>query len=332
MIKIAQIGCGYWGPNLLRNFSALRNCELSHVVEISKERQQYLFSNFPHIDHSKSYNQILEDSSIDAVVIASPANLHFEQAKQALTYNKHVFVEKPMATKVEEVKILSELANERKLTLMSGHTFLYNDAVRFVKKQIDKGELGDIRYIYSQRLNLGRIRSDVDALWNFAPHDVSIVQYWLGEQKPLQVSSHGMDFIQPDIHDVVFLNLRYDSTLVNIHVSWLDPLKTRKMVIVGSKKMIVYDDIAEDKITVYDKGIDRFSNLGENMDFDSHNNISFRLRSGDIWIPKIDFNEPLKTEAVHFIDCIKNGDEPLSGPSHNLKVVEILEKAKFKRS
>jgi predicted dehydrogenase len=204
--------------------------------------------------------------------------------------------------------------------------------VRFVKKQIDKGELGDIRYIYSQRLNLGRIRSDVDALWNFAPHDVSIVQNWLGEQKPLQVSSHGMDFIQPDIHDVVFLNLRYDSTLVNIHVSWLDPLKTRKMVIVGSKKMIVYDDIAEDKITVYDKGIDRFSNLGENMDFDSHNNISFRLRSGDIWIPKIDFNEPLKTEAVHFIDCIKNGDEPLSGPSHNLKVVEILEKAKFKRS
>jgi predicted dehydrogenase len=327
MIKIAQIGCGYWGPNLLRNFSALNNCHLSHVVEISRDRQQYLFSNFPHIDHSKSYNQILEDSSIDAVVIASPANLHFEQAKQALLYNKHVFVEKPMATKIEEVKKLSELANDRKLTLMSGHTFLYNDAVRFVKEKIDKGELGDIRYIYSQRLNLGRIRSDVDALWNFAPHDVSIVQYWLGEQEPIEITRSGMGFIQNGINDVVFLNLRYESTLVNIHVSWLDPLKTRKMVVVGSKKMIVYDDVAEDKITIYDKGIDKYSNLGENMDFDNKSNTSFHLRSGDVWIPKITYKEPLRTEAKHFISCIATGQEPLSGSRHSINVVRILEQA-----
>lgn len=327
MIKIAQIGCGYWGPNLLRNFSSLNNCHLSHVVEISQDRQQYLLSNFPNIDHSKSYNQILEDSSIDAVVIASPANLHFEQAKQALFYNKHVFVEKPMATKVEEVKRLSELANERKLTLMSGHTFLYNDAVRFVKEKIDKGELGDIRYIYSQRLNLGRIRSDIDALWNFAPHDVSIVQYWLGEQEPLEITRSGMDFIQNGINDVVFLNLRYDSTLVNIHVSWLDPLKTRKMVVVGSKKMIVYDDVAEDKITIYDKGIDKYSNLGENMDFDNKSNTSFHLRSGDVWIPKITYKEPLKTEAKHFLSCIATGQEPLTGSRHSINVVRILEQA-----
>lgn len=330
MIKIAQIGCGYWGPNLLRNFSALNNCHLSHVVEISQDRQHYLSRNFPQIDHSKSYNQILEDSSIDAVVIASPANLHFEQAKQALLKNKHVFVEKPMATKVEEVKELSELASERKLTLMSGHTFLYNDAVRFVKEQIDKGELGDIRYIYSQRLNLGRIRSDVDALWNFAPHDVSIVQYWLGEQNPCEVNSHGMDFIQPGIKDVVFLNLRYDSTLVNIHVSWLDPLKTRKMVVVGSKKMIVYDDVNEDKIAIYDKGIDRFSDLNREMDFDYKSHISLHYRSGDILIPKITYDEPLNCEAKHFLDCIITKEIPLTGPKHSLGVIDILERATFR--
>lgn len=328
MIKIAQIGCGYWGPNLLRNFSSLSNCLVSNVVEISKDRLEYLSSHFPDIDHRKSYEQILDDSSIDAVVIASPANIHFEQAQKALVNNKHVFVEKPMATKVEEVKLLSELASKRKLTLMSGHTFLYNDAVRFIKKQIDKGELGDVRYIYSQRLNLGRIRSDIDAMWNFAPHDVSIIQFLLGEPTPLKVNSSGMDFVQDGIDDVVFLNLRYDKTLANIHVSWLDPLKTRKLVIVGSKKMIVYDDVADDKITIYDKGIDKFSNLGENMDFDYTPQLSFRYRSGDVWIPKIDYTEPLQREAEHFLECIRDGKEPLSGPSHSLKVVEILEKAK----
>lgn len=327
MIKIAQIGCGYWGPNLLRNFSSLSNCLVSNVVEISKDRLEYLSSYFPDIDHRKSYEQILDDSSIDAVVIASPANMHFEQAQKALLNNKHVFVEKPMAKKIEEVKVLSELASKRKLTLMSGHTFLYNDAVRFIKEQIDKGELGDIRYIYSQRLNLGRIRSDVDALWNFAPHDISIVQYWLENQQPLEITSHGMDFIQPGIKDIVFLNLLYESTLVNIHVSWLDPHKTRKMVIVGSKKMIIYDDIAEDKITIYDKGIDKFSDLTEGMDFDYPNQISLHYRSGDIWIPKIDYQEPLNREAKHFLDCIIDKKVPLTGPLHSLGVIDILERA-----
>ena len=327
MIKIAQIGCGYWGPNLLRNFNSLEICEVVAVVEPNEERQGFLKQSFPHIDISSDISAILNRSDIDGIIIATPAHLHFEQAKQALISNKHVFVEKPMATSSAEVEELSEIANSKGLTLMSGHTFLYNDAVRFIKNQIDSGEIGDIRYLYAQRLNLGRIRSDVDALWNFAPHDVSIIQYLLNDPPPLEIKSSGMDFIQPGIKDVVFLNLRYEKALANIHVSWLDPLKTRKIVVVGSKKMIVYDDVAEEKIIVYDKGIDRYSKLGENMDFDIPHPSTFRYRSGDIWIPKIDYREPLHTEAEHFLDCIRTGSEPLSGPSHSLKVVKILEEA-----
>ena len=328
MIRIAQIGCGYWGPNLIRNLRSVKGCHLAAVVEASEDRRTFVKSSFPGVPTDLSFEGIMENPEIDAIVIATPANLHFEQARQALLAGKHVLVEKPMATKLTEVQELSEIARTRGLTLMSGHTFLYNDAVVFIKKEIDAGSLGEIRYLHSQRLNLGRIRADVDALWNFAPHDVSIIQFLLGEQTPVAVNSFGMDFVQDGIDDVVFLNLRYDKTLANIHVSWLDPLKTRKLVIVGSKKMIVYDDVADDKVTIYDKGIDKFSNLGESMDFDFTPQSSFRYRSGDVWIPKIDYTEPLQREVEHFLDCIREGKEPLSGPSHSLKVIEILEKAK----
>ncbi len=188
---------------------------------------------------------------------------------------------------------------------MAGHTFVYNAAVRHVKKLIDGRELGDIRYIYSQRLNLGRIRADIDALWNFAPHDISIIQYWLGGLEPVAVSRQGMDFMQKGIDDVVFLNLEYPSKVIaNIHVSWLDPQKVRKMIVVGSKKMVVYDDIAESKIAIYDKGIDRKAILGENMDFDNPRPLQFNYRSGDILLPQIQFKEPLRVEVEHFRDCV----------------------------
>lgn len=324
---VGQIGCGYWGPNLLRNFHRLPGCKVSHVAEPSKGRASFINSTFPEISTELTFDQLLNVETIDAVVIATPAKLHFKQSKNALLAGKHVFVEKPMATKTSEVQELTDLAKDRGLTLMSGHTFLYNDAVRFLKKEIDKGNLGEIRYLYSQRLNLGRIRSDIDALWNFAPHDVSIVQFLLGDIKPLEIKSFGMDFIQKGIDDVVFLNLRYENALANIHVSWLDPLKHRKVVAVGSKKMIVYDDIAEDKIMIYDKGIDKFSNLGENMDFDTLPSSSFQYRSGDILIPKIEYNEPLYTEAKHFLECIESGNEPLSGARHTKEVIRILEQA-----
>lgn len=330
MINIAQIGCGYWGPNLLRTFNNIDSCKLISVLELSEERRKYVNKNYPNISCSanESLEKILNDGTIDAVVIASPAHLHFEQAKQCLLAGKHVLVEKPMATKISEVIELQHISNQEGLVLMSGHTFIYNDAVRFIKNEFDQGNLGNILYISTQRLNLGKVRSDVDALWNFAPHDVSIVQYLLDNQQPKHISSSGMDFIQKGIDDVVFLNLRYEKTLVNIHVSWLDPLKTRKVIVVGSKKMIVYDDVADDKITVYDKGIDKFSELNQHMDFDTISSVPFRYRSGDIWIPKINFVEPLRRQCKHFLYCIKEGIEPLTGFTHTKGVIRILENAK----
>jgi predicted dehydrogenase len=191
---------------------------------------------------------------------------------------------------------------------------------------IDSGQLGEIRYIYSQRLNLGRIRSDVDALWNFAPHDISIIQYWLGDPQPVSVIKRGVDYIQDGIHDVVFMNIMYPNKIMaNIHVSWLDPTKIRKMIVVGTQKMVIYDDTSENKIAIYDKGIDRMAVLGEHMDYDNHQHfLSFNHRSGDVVLPKIDFKEPLSVEIQHFIDCIENGTKCLTDIEHAKKVVEIL--------
>jgi predicted dehydrogenase len=212
---------------------------------------------------------------------------------------------------------------------MAGHTFIFNAAVRYVKKLMDSGELGEIRYIYSQRLNLGRIRSDIDALWNFAPHDISIIQYWLGDPEPVSVWRQGMDYMQEHVDDVVFLSLVYPGKIMaNIHVSWLDPQKVRKMIVVGSRKMVVYDDVADDKIAIYDKGIDRRAVLGENMDFDNPRRLAFDYRSGDILLPQIKFSEPLRAEAEHFLDCIRHQRVPLTGTEHARKVVSILERSK----
>lgn len=328
MIILAQIGCGYWGPNLLRSFSANNNCRVKYLLDSSQERRRYVSQNFPLTVAVESITTILEDPEVQGVIIATPAESHFRLAKQAMLAGKHVFVEKPLATKVSEVDELGKISSTLGLIVMVGHTFLYNQAVRYVKSLIDNGDLGDVRYIYSQRLNLGRIRSDIDALWNFAPHDISIVQYWLGDPEPTNVQRCGMDYIQSGIDDVVFLNIRYqDKTMANIHVSWLDPQKTRKMVIVGSKKMVVYDDSADTKIAIYDKGIDRIAVLGENMDYDRPQAYTFEHRSGNILMPQIPSTEPLKLEAAHFVECIVGNTPPLTGIAHARKVVSILEQA-----
>jgi predicted dehydrogenase len=328
-IILAQIGCGYWGPNLLRNFSALPGCVVKYVVDSSAERRAFVEANFPLSRAIENREIILEDPSVDGVVIATPAASHYSLAKQVLDAGKHVFVEKPLATKVAEVDELSRRAAGRNLVVMTGHTFVYNSAVRYVKKLIDSGELGDLRYIYSQRLNLGRIRSDIDALWNFAPHDISIIQYWLGDPKPISIGRHGMAYMQEGIDDVVFLNLEYPNKVIaNIHVSWLDPQKVRKMIVVGSRKMVVYDDIADNKIAIYDKGIDRKAILGENMDFDNPRPLQFNYRSGDILLPQIRFAEPLRVEAEHFRECVLNCQVPLTGVNHARAVVSILERAR----
>jgi predicted dehydrogenase len=327
-VVLAQIGCGYWGPNLLRNFSALKGCRVKYAVDSSTERRAFIEVNFPRTKAIDSWKPVLEDDEVTAVVIATPAGTHFQLAREALLAGKHVFVEKPLATTGAEVDELGRVAAEKDLVVMVGHTFIYNAAVRFVKKMVDAGELGEIRYIYSQRLNLGRIRSDIDALWNFAPHDISIIQYWLGDPAPLSVRRLGMDFIQPGVEDVVFLSVVYPAKVIaNIHVSWLDPQKVRKMIVVGSRKMVVYDDVADDKIAIYDKGIDRRAVLGEHMDFDHPRPEDFSYRSGDILLPQIKFTEPLRAEAEHYVECIRTGATPLTGVSHARQVVSILEQA-----
>lgn len=310
MINVAVIGAGYWGPNLIRNFHQIKEVKVLTVCDASQERLDFIKNRYPNIGLTKNFNEVLENPQINAVVIALPASLHYKFGKRALEKGKHVFIEKPLVTKTSDAKRLVKLAKKNKKVLMVGHTFLYNDAVRKAKEYIDKGQLGKIHYIYFQRLNLGRIRQDVNAMWNFASHDIPIALYWLNEM-PIKVSAKGRDYLQKGIEDVVFLNLEFkDKKIVFIHSSWLDPNKVRRAVIVGSKKMLVYDDISEDaKIQLYDRGVDK----------------KLFIIKGKVTIPKFKFREPLKVECSHFIDCIKENKKPLSNGRNGLEVVRILE-------
>lgn len=324
-ITLAQIGCGYWGPNLLRNFSAQGDCLVKYMVDSSSERRGYVEANFPRTQAIADLDVVLKDSEIDAVIVATPAASHYQLAKMALESGKHIFVEKPLATSTRQADELIALAAERGRTLMAGHTFLYNAAVRYAKKLLDEGELGQVYYIYSQRLNLGQVRTDVNAWWNLAPHDVSILLYLLNGELPVSVSAVGVSYIQPGIEDVVFATLTWaGGVTAHIHVSWLDPGKVRKMTFVGSRKMVVYDDVSDDKIMVFDKGVDRVPKIGERMDYDQFN---YQLvhRTGDVRLPRISFQEPLKVEAAHFLECLRTGAAPLSGPGHARDVVAVLE-------
>ncbi len=325
MINIAQIGIGYWGPNLLRNLVLNRDCHVKLVVDIAEERRDYVKRLYPSIKVADNVQEIIGDSSIEAVVIATPFKTHFELTMKMIKAGKHVLVEKPLASNLSEIESIRNLQKEMNVIVMVGHTFLYNSAVKYVKHLIDSDQLGKIRYIYSQRLNLGRIRSDINALWNFAPHDISIIQYWLNEIEPVSVSVNGMDYVQEGIYDVIFMNLVYPGKIIaNIHVSWLDPQRVRKMIVVGSDKMVIYDDIAENKIAIYDKGIDRMAILGKNMDYDLPDSVKFNHRSGDVLLPKVQYEEPLKVQISHFIDCIANGTKCITDVDHAKKVIKIL--------
>ena len=327
-INVAQLGVGYWGPNLLRNLISNPRFNVRAVVDLSEARRDFVKNIYPGIHVESTPEAVFENPNIDAVVIATPVATHYDLGIRAVKSGKHVLVEKPMATRVEDVKNIGRVATEKNLTAMVGHTFLFNQAVRYVKGLIDEGELGDIRYIYSQRVNLGRIRNDVDALWNLAPHDVSIIQYWLGDPNPLSISTIGMDYVQKGINDVVFLNVSYpNKVMAHIHVSWLDPHKVRKMTVVGSKKMVVYDDLAENKIAVFDKGIDPLAVLGTSMDFDDPSILEFNHRSGDVIFPQVDWKEPVKVEIDHFADCVIRGEKCITDAEHAARVVDILSRA-----
>jgi predicted dehydrogenase len=322
MKTVAQIGCGYWGPNLLRNLDALRDCRVKYVAEASAERRAFVTQNYPAVETVDSACTVLGDPEVDAVVIATPASTHAPLALDAIAAGKHVFVEKPLAMSVAEAEMLGRAAADRGVVLMAGHTFLYNAAVTYLRNLVSSGALGDIYYIYAQRLNLGVVRNDVDALWNLAPHDVSIINYILG-QAPEQVQATGTDYLQPGIADVVFMQLQYPGRVrASIQVSWLDPNKVRRMTVVGSRKMVVYDDVADDKIAIYDKGIDSYVPA---MAFDKGTPLKYR--NGEVVLPRIEFVEPIRVQLQHFLRCVATGETPLSGAANGRDVVAVLEAA-----
>ena len=327
-INIGFIGCGYWGPNLIRNLQQLPNVYIKAICDIDEERLKSLRSNYINVEFTTHYINLLEDKHIDAVVIATPAQTHYELTKAALFADKHVLVEKPLALSSSECRELINLSEKRRKILMVGHTFEYNAAVNKVKEYIESGELGKIYYIYSQRLNLGRVRQDVNAMWNFAPHDISIILYWLNKE-PLRVSARGFRYLQHDIEDVAYVILDFpEGVSAHIHISWLDPNKVRMMTVVGSKKMVVYDDVSTtSKIRVYDKGFVKNNELGSFEEFDSFGKFQLIQRAGNLVIPKFDFVEPLKVECSHFVECIENNKKPLTDGFDGLRVVKVLEAA-----
>lgn len=325
-LHLAQLGAGHWGVHLIRNLVQLPAVERLTVCDCDAGRRDFVRQHHPTVAVTGEAEELFADASVDAVVVALPASLHYEFTRRALLADKHVLVEKPLARTSAEARELVELAADRRRVLLVGHTFLYNDAVRRVKEYIDSGELGEIYYVMAQRLNLGRVRHDVNALLNLAPHDISILLHWFGEE-PTSVSATGLTFLQEGVEDVVFANLRFPSGIAaHLHVSWLDPKKTRRMVIVGSKKMLVYDDVSTDaKIMIYDKGIDKEGIDRRLPDIESYAQFQLRHRSGDVLIPKLAFQEPLRRECRHFVDCILNGTEPVTDGANGLQVVRVLE-------
>ena len=328
MIGIGVIGAGYWGPNLIRNFASTAGARLVGVADLDEGKLARIGKSYPGVSTTARLADLLEDGDIQGIAVATPAGSHFELARQVLQAGKSVFVEKPLASSAAECEELIELAEKKNLALMVGHTYEYNAAVEQVEQYIRNQELGEIYYIYSQRLNLGVVRRDVDAMWNLAPHDVSIALRWLGEM-PVAVNAQGYTFLQKGIADVVYMNLEFASGVaVHIHVSWLDPGKVRRTTVVGSRKMVVYDDSSNDaKIQLFDKGIDRQHLDGSLGSFDSFGKFQLIQRAGDVLIPRIDFVEPLKVETAHFVECIAQGKKPLTDGDNGLRVVKVLETA-----
>jgi predicted dehydrogenase len=329
MTKIGFAGVGYWGPNLLRNFEGLPDdVTVAAICDADQKKLSQMKKTRPHVKTTADFNDLVKDGEIDAVVIALPAKFHYEYARKALEAGKDVFVEKPLAMTGNECRELIKLADEKKRIIFVGHTFIYNSAVKEVKKYIDSGSLGSVYYIYSHRLNLGKVRDDVDVMWNLAPHDISIMSYLLGSE-PRSVSARGFCYLRKDIADVAFITIEYKNGVsAHIHVSWLDPNKVRRVTIVGSKKMVVYDDVSEDsKIMIYDKGIDKEHINADLGKYDNYETFLFKHRSGDILIPKINFEEPLRAEVKSFVDCVKTRKKPATDGNSGLEVVKVLEAA-----
>ncbi len=321
MLKIGVIGCGYWGPNLIRNFNKTSGCEMTICCDMQDDRLARIKSLFPHIETTKNHEDLL-NSDLDAVAIATPVWTHYPLAKSFLEAGKHVFVEKPLTPSSEECQELIELAASKNLVLMVGHTFEYTAAVNKIKEIVESGELGDILYVNSTRVNLGLFQQDINVIWDLAPHDISIITYVL-EQEPTKVNAQGMSHFKEGIEDVAMTTMTFDSgTIAFIRNSWIDPNKVRSMIFVGSKKMLVYDDLSpNEKIKIYDKGVEKPAY------YDNFAEFQFSYRYGDIYIPRINEREALSTECGHFVECITEKQTPRSDGHSGLRVIRIIEAA-----
>ena len=326
--KIGIIGYGYWGPNLTRNFYEIPSADLVAIADLNEERLKQAASKYPQVITKRDHYELF-DLDLDAVVIATPPATHYKIAKECLEHNLHVLVEKPLTLKSEDAEELVQLAETKGLTLMVGHIFTYNSAVHALKKYIDSGELGEIYYIDAARLSLGLFQPNSNVLWDLAPHDISILIYLLGK-KPISVSAQGTPCVFEGIHDVAYINMKFPENIpAYVHVSWLDPCKVRRITVVGSKKMAVYNDIeSEQKIKIYDKGVDAPPAYTDGGFGEFHCN----YHSGDITIPNIRFSEPLRQECQHFLDCVVNHSKPCSSGLEGLEVVKILEAAQHSMS
>jgi len=319
-IKVGVAGCGYWGPNLIRNFRSLTGCHLKAMCDLNPERLKHLKSIYPEVAGETDYRHLLNGVNLDAVVIATGVQSHYPLAKASLLAGKHTFIEKPMAGSVEHCEELVDLAKTKGLVLMTGHTFLYSPVVRKIREIIDQGDLGEIRYICARRLNLGLFQKDINVAWDLAPHDLSIILTLMGEQ-PVTVNCQGSAHITPGVEDETTMCLTFSGQRsAVIQSSWLDPHKIREMTIVGSKRMIVYDDVEPlEKIRVFDTRVERPPH------YDTFGEFQYAYHYGDVHAPYIQQEEPLKTECQHFLDCIRTGSTPVSCGERGLELVRILE-------
>jgi predicted dehydrogenase len=322
-MRVGLIGAGYWGPNLARNFAEMDDAELVAVADLDQGRLDKLKARFPKIITTRIYQELFK-LKLDGVVIATPPITHYTFAAECIRNGLHVMVEKPLVLNSSQGERLIKIAEDHNRVLMVGHTFVYNPAVHVVKEIIDSGELGEIYYIDAIRANLGLFQPNVNAMWDLAPHDISIILHLLG-QTPTSVSSEGGMFVLKEInvHDVVYMHMRFPKgVLATIRLSWLDPNKTRRITVVGSKKMLIYDDVATvEKVKVYDKGVDPLPYA------ESFEEFQCSYRYGDVTAPHITSEEPLKLECQHFVSCMKNNSQPQSDGAAGLAVVRVLEAA-----
>ncbi len=319
--NIAVVGSGYWGPNLIRNIAGLPDATLHTVCDLNPQALDINEQRYPGVKTTPNYAAVLSDPEIDGVVLATPAHVHAEMGRQALEAGKHLMVEKPLALTAADAKALVDLAAAKNLRLMVGHVFEYNPAVKALKALVDTGELGRVLYLYSARLNLGIVRDDLNAMWNLAPHDFSIINFVIGKT-PERVTARGFRLLGRKLEDVAFVTLEYPGgEVAHVHVSWLDPGKVRRMTVVGEQKMAIYDDVSDERLRIYDRGVvpDKLPNdFGE-----------FKLltRSGDMTVPKLEPTEPLRAECAHFVECIRSGQTPISDGVDGYVVVQMLEAA-----